>query len=149
MDIRTTSSINKILLAAGWYEKRAIDVRNIYDFLTSEGFVWGSTIETFLREFGNLSYSFVDKDFQRQIFHFSPLVALAGIHKGWVLNDYAPRVNKDLCIIGQARNGYMTLSMAKDGSVYGGYDDFLCYIGENGEKAIENLVNEVDLVEID
>lgn len=148
MDIRKSLPFRKILLEAGWFEGRSIDVQKNMHFLRSEGFAWGIKIEAFLKEFGNLSYVYFDRDSHKEMFHFYPLVAFEQIDKYWVLDSYSKRVNKELCMIGQSHRGHMVLSMAKDGSVYGGYDDFLCFIGSSGEEAIENLINQVELPEI-
>lgn len=149
MDIRELPHIKLVLHKAGWYKNRAINIHEIQNHLLSNGFVWGDHIDSFLREFGNLSFSFKDKDSNKETFHFFPLIALSQVDKAWILENYAQRIGKKLCIVGQSHRGHITLSMAEDGSVYGGYDDFLCYMGGSGEKVIENLINQVDFTSIE
>ena len=53
--------------------------------------------------------------------------------------NYSHRVGKKLCSVGEASDAYMILAMSSDGEVFGGFDDFLCYIGNSGDDAIEAL----------
>lgn len=136
----------QILYNSGWFEGRKIDLKPIQTALTLEGFFWNFAVEEFLQEFGNLHISFVDKDLSVEQFHFDPLDALKGVHKSWILDEYSSIVQKKMCVIGQSHRGYLVLSMAEDGSVYGGYDDFLCLIGQNGKDSIQNIINQIDFV---
>jgi len=67
----------------------------------------------------------------------------------WVRDDYALRIgNSKLCVIGAAYSDHLLLFMDNAGRVYGGYDDFLCEVAGSGPEAIEALVSNHPLPEI-
>ena len=67
----------------------------------------------------------------------------------WVRDDYALRVgNSKLCVIGAAYSDHLLLFMDNAGRVYGGCDDFLCEVASSVPEAIEVLVSNRPLPEI-
>jgi hypothetical protein len=66
-------------------------------------------------------------------------------------DDYCKRIGlpvSSLYLIGASHQGYITLLMSSNGQVFGGYDEHLWKIGDNGEDAIEALCSGRDLLEV-
>ena len=66
----------------------------------------------------------------------------------YVVENYVPRIKKELCIIGSAYRDHFILMMSDDGNVYEGYDYFLCKIAGSGEGAMEAIILGHDFEEI-
>ena len=80
---------------------------------------------------------------------FDACYASARIDSLWVTQDYANRIGKtQFCAIGAAYTHHLLLFMDDMGSVYGGFDDFLCFIGSSGGDAIEAICSNRQLREI-
>ena len=70
--------------------------------------------------------------------HFDPLIVITHITRAAV-NAYAKVTGKELCPIGEAARGYLTLMMDETGEVHASYDDFFGLVGSSGADAIEAL----------
>lgn len=133
--------INQIILnELNWIPNRKVDVLFLKEYLTQNGYFWSEKVNSFLEEFAWL---------KTKELHFDAVKAEKDIDPLWIQNEYAGRLNKtDLCIIGQAHNSHLTLFMDSHGKVYGGYDDFLCFIGYSYESAIENIYFNKDIIQL-
>ena len=62
-----------------------------------------------------------------------------------LFEDYQPRLNNLLLYpIGTAYREHFVLMISSQGSIYGGYDDYLVRIGDSFEAAVENMINDAD-----
>lgn len=69
------------------------------------------------------------------------LTAAAGVFPDWA-RLYEERTGELRFVpVGEASRGYLTLYMSETGRVYGGYDHFLCRLGDTGAAALEALCN--------
>jgi len=59
------------------------------------------------------------------------------------VREYERRTGQSLAPVGLAESNHVTLMIAPDGGVLGGYDDFLALYGENGEVALWNIYHRV------
>jgi hypothetical protein len=143
------SDETQILLAkAGWYPGRTIFTISYRFALWKDGYPWFTVVEAFLREFGSLRVT-VSRHGQTDTFHFNVAKATGGVDASWVQENYAERIGTNkLCVIGQAHTDYLLLFMSEAGKVYGGYDDYLCFIADSGEEAIEALCQNRPVQEI-
>jgi hypothetical protein len=98
--------------------------------------VWFDKADQLLAEFGNLQIRFDTTVGVYETAHFDAIKAMEGIDPNWIKESYFSRVGgKHLCPIGQAYS-HMTLMVDTEGTIYGGYDDFLCLLGRDGQEAL-------------
>ncbi|GAB2715001.1 hypothetical protein GCM10011495_39580 [Hymenobacter frigidus] len=136
------------LSQAGWQAGRNTDTLSYRLCLAAEGYAWFPAVAAFLGEFGGLALTF-PRHHQRDTVHFHACQASVGVDARWVRDDYARRLgNRTLCVIGAAYSDHLVLFMDDAGQVYGGYDDFLCEVAGSGPAAIEALVSNQPLPEI-
>ncbi|MBT1699243.1 SUKH-3 domain-containing protein [Fulvivirgaceae bacterium PWU4] len=135
-----SDTTQKALSESGWQEDRKIDIQSFKFDLVKEGYPWFGKVESFLQAFGGLNVKFLRSDRSQDFFQFDPSRAVQDIDVRWVKDDYSKRLqNINLCVVGQAFGGHMTLLISEDGKMYGGYDDNLYLIGNDGSEAIENI----------
>jgi hypothetical protein len=143
----SSDHISDIMLQSGWFNGRTIEVNSLKNELIANGYDWFEAVEMFLSEFGNLEIKFIEAG-ESEVFHFNVLKSIHDIASDWVNIDYKNKIKRKICVIGQSHRGYLTLCMASNGYVYAGFDDLLYFVAESGIKAIENLINKVDMAEI-
>jgi hypothetical protein len=132
--------VDKILIESNWREGRRIDTSSFKELLEKEGYDWFSCVENFLGEFGNLKLVFLSSNGKNDSLHFDIMKTAHDSDIQWITEDYSKRIgSRKFCIIGQAFSDHMTLFMDDQGRVYGGFDDHLCFIGNNGIEAIEHI----------
>ncbi len=86
---------------------------------------------------------------RKDTFHFKAREAAGDVDVSWVLQNYAQRIgNPTLCVIGQAYTDHLLLFMDDTGQVYGGFDDYLCWLASSGEAAIEAICQSQPVQEI-
>jgi len=139
-----------LLRKAGWKENRVIDTTRYEKILLEEGFEVTDCVIKFLKEFGGLiiRHPHAKVSGTEDYFHLDAAKAARRVDPNWVREDYSQRVGKKLCVIGDAFNEYMVLSMSADGEVFAGFDDILVYVGSSGEEAIEAICSGKELPEI-
>lgn len=138
------------LINAGWRIGRQISRDSFVEILHSEGYETSKCVIDFLEEFGGLTIFFKnlrngleDDDINFDIEHATHIE-----NSERILEDYGLRIGKKLCLIGTAYRDHFCLVMSDDGSVYGGYSDFLCKIGDSGIQAIEAILLDYTFEEI-
>lgn len=130
----------EILKDMGWFENRRVDTALIKRYLTEKGYSWFPKVEAILCEFGGLN---------SEKLHFDAIRAEKQVDSSWILDEYANRLNNNqLCILGQAFNNHLTLFMTDSGEIFGGFDDFLCYIAADPESAIVEIYSNTTFEEI-
>ena len=138
---RFSTDTESLLRKAGWQEGRIIDTTEYEQVLREEGFEIQTCVIALLQEFGGLRivppHAKVPEKTDDFIFEAVKATYQSLAH--WVKGNYSDRVGKKLCSVGEASNAHMILAMSSDGEVFGGFDDFLCYIGSSGDDAIEAL----------
>ncbi|MYS80010.1 hypothetical protein GTZ85_07225 [Streptomyces sp. SID5474] len=65
-----------------------------------------------------------------------------------LVTGYEERLGRGLCPIGQSASGNLFLYMASDGSTYGGHDRFLAKISRDGYRALRDVRNRAELVQL-
>ncbi|HEY9805401.1 MAG TPA: SUKH-3 domain-containing protein [Candidatus Obscuribacterales bacterium] len=139
MDVFTPSTL-AYLTQAGWQPGRKISLIKYRAYLDGEGYAWFPAVASFLSEFGDLLITFKRNSGGVDTMSFDACDAGDSFDTYWVQKNYAPRIGQSqLCVIGVAYGHHLLLFMDEAGRVYGGYDDFLCFIGNSGPEAIEAI----------
>lgn len=137
--ISFTPSTSAYLTKAGWYVGRTVSLPKFRAYLMGEGYAWFPAVATFLAEFGDLRIRF-ERNGLSETLNLFACEASASFDSLWVVEDYAQRIGRaQFCVIGKVYTGHLLLFMDDTGQVYGGFDDFLCFIGSTGVEAIEAL----------
>jgi hypothetical protein len=123
-----------------WSEDRTIDTHSYLRRLSEDGYTLSPPVESFLECFGGLEGlmpAYVENTKLERI-HFDPVEAIGNIYREKVAT-YEERVGEPLVAVGEAYNGHLTLMLSATGRMYGGYDDFLCLLGNSAAEAIVTL----------
>jgi len=113
--------------------------------LLNEGYPWFPAVAEFLEEFGGLTIRFG----RREQVEVLKLDACKAAEDRWFPDYYAPIIDRaQLCAIGLVYTDHLLLFMDDAGNVYGGYDEFLYFVGSSGTDAIEALCSNRALPEI-
>jgi hypothetical protein len=143
-----SSSTLEYLVKAGWYEGRKMPLVQWLQYracLLNEGYAWFPAVADFLEEFGGLTIGFG----RRERMETLKLDAFKAAQNRWFPDYYALRIGKtQFCVIGLLYTDHLLLFMDDTGNVYGGFDEFLCFVGNNGADAIEALCSNKTLPEI-
>ncbi len=137
--------VSEALIKGGWSITRKINTEEMRNILKHEGYNITNEIEIFLESFGDLIINFknlkngIIDDINFNVEHATHVESVERIR-----DDYTTRVGKKLCIIGSAYRDHFCLMMATDGSMYGGYSDFLCKIADTGISGIEAIILDYD-----
>ncbi|MCE3605158.1 SUKH-3 domain-containing protein [Massilia sp. P8910] len=133
----------------GWTEHRAADPAPFLACLVAEGYALFPIVRPFLQRFGGLGGDMpayrVAGAFDR--IDFQPAHAISCTCRAQV-TEYEARVHEKLVPIGMAYNRHMTLLLSQSGRLFGGYDDFLCLIGNDVPEAMTNLFERRDMPDV-
>ncbi|MDQ1817396.1 SUKH-3 domain-containing protein [Massilia sp. CCM 9210] len=133
----------------GWTEHRAVDPAPFLACLVADGYELFPKARPFFQRFGGLGGDMpayrVAGAFDRIDFH--PAHAISCTCREQV-SAYEARVHQKLVVIGMAYNSHMTLLLSDTGRMYGGYDDFLCLIGNDVHDGITNLFGRRQMPEV-
>jgi hypothetical protein len=145
-----SKNTSELLHKAGWSENRHFSSNDYVKALEDEGFYVSDAVKAFLSSFGGLSVRHPHAKLKEKTdyFHFDVTEAINSGDTAWVSEEYSSRAGKNLCIIGEAFRRSMILCMSEDKQVYAGTDEFLFFVGESPESAIEALCSGDDLKEI-
>lgn len=136
------------LAKAGWYKGRKMPMVQYISYracLLNEGYSWFPAVADFLEEFGGLSIQFNRNNYSETI----RLDASEAASSVWLPDYYAPRIGRaQLCVLGQVYTDHLLLFMDEASNVYGGFDQFLCFVGSSGADAVEALCTNRPLPEI-
>lgn len=148
--MNNSAIVYKILEKSGWHVGRKIDKTLIIQYIVNEGYPVLEKVIDFLEMVWDLTIHFENKRNGLKkddiSFLFEKATHLEVPER--VNKDYSLRIGKKLCLIGSVYRDHMVLMMADDNTVYGGYDDFLCKIGDSGMDAIEAIIFDYDFIEI-
>lgn len=144
-----TEFTQNLLIDAGWVENRKVDINNDVKLLKAEGYHVSTNVVNFLEEFSGLRIKHPHHEKPEIIdeFHFIITEIVQNTYYNWI-EEYSQRIQKKVCVIGEAYRGYMALMMCNKGAVYGGCDDILFKIGISGADAIEALCQGRELEEV-
>ncbi|MGI4759080.1 MAG: SUKH-3 domain-containing protein [Janthinobacterium lividum] len=127
---------------AGWHDGRKMPLVQYLKYracLPNEGYPWFPAVADFLEEFGGLAIGFSRREY---IETMKPDACNASdsFDNWWIMQNYTQRIGQvKICPIGTVYGDHLLLFIDDAGNVYGGFDDFLCFIGSNGVDAIEAL----------
>ncbi|WP_210522022.1 SUKH-3 domain-containing protein [Hymenobacter terricola] len=135
-----SASTHSYLSQAGWFAGRRVSTIKYRAYLAGEGYAWFPKVAAFLEEFGDLRVQFERESRRVDTLNLDACDASADFDGKWVQQAYAPRIGQtQLCVIGQAYSDHLLLFMDEEGNVYGGFDDFLCFIADSGHNALEAI----------
>jgi hypothetical protein len=144
-----SSSTLAYLTQAGWKASRQVWTIKYRACLGGEGYAWFPAVASFLAEFGDLLITFKRKDGSTDTISLDACEASAGVSSIWVLEEYPKRTGQArFCVIGRAYSNHLLLFMDEAGRVYGGYDEYLCFIGSSGAQAIEVICSNLPIREV-
>jgi hypothetical protein len=106
------------------------------------------SVEDFLSEFADLVIKYDRTNRDKDVLHFNVLKAMNDIDFSWIKDGYEKRLNTELCIIGQVYSNHMTLMMNEEGKMYGGFDEILYFVSDDGREAIEVICSNMKLEEL-
>lgn len=136
------------LRKAGWHEGRKMPLVHYLNYracLLNGGYPWFPAVADFLEEFGGLAIEFG----RRKQTEILKLDACKAANDRWFPNYYASRIGtRQLCVIGLVYTDHLLLFMDDAGTIYGGFDEFLCVVGSSGADAIEAICANRTLPEI-
>ncbi|MCL2141886.1 MAG: SUKH-3 domain-containing protein [Methanimicrococcus sp.] len=149
MTVNLSRDIAVIMEKYGWNPKRRIDTAEIVKILSDEGYQLNKYALEVIEQFGNLELEHPSYKIKNQTekLHFNPLKACEGIYREKV-EEYESRIGESLVVIGEAYNEHLTLMVSDNGSIYGGYDDFLVRLGNSIEDALETIYYSKEVEEI-
>ncbi|TFF33918.1 SUKH-3 domain-containing protein [Mucilaginibacter psychrotolerans] len=145
---RFSDKTYKVLVDAGWHPQRNYDIGSFKECILNNGYRMSPIIEQFLMSYGGLKIEYNRKNGTKNSFHFDARTAIERVDDLWAQTTYYERLKVGLCVVGQADTDHLTLMMDETGKFYGGFDDFLCFIAESGEEAIEAMCSDREFEEI-
>ena len=150
-----SEKVYNALVNAGWVSCRKLDIRNFEQALLEDAYEVWPLLKDFLSEFGGLVLvqpSLVEPTVEEQKkypklsremkLHFVPADADS------VKDSYEARAGERLTPFGAAYNDHLTLMMTPTGKIYGGYDNFLCFMGNSYVEMLENIYHRIKTPEI-
>ncbi len=151
MEREWSERARRALLAAGWSPGRDVLLPGrVAESLAADGHALHEPAERFLREFMGLRLVYAHArvpDAEDDCF-IDALTAAADVDPAWA-RSYEERTGESRFVpVGEASRGYLTLYMSETGRVYGGYDQFLCRLGDTGAAALEALCNGLHAEEV-
>lgn len=128
---------DRLLREAGWVPGRTRPVTEDLTVLRDGGYPAGGRLEEFVREYGELIVTYVRNGREDH--------AVLDVRKGceradpdWV-GEYSERAGTPLSPIGYANHEHLLLLAGEDGKFFGGFDDFLGYLGGCVAEMVERL----------
>ena len=133
----------------GWTDSRSVDTHSFLECLLNDGYKLFPASSAFLKNFGGLDGAMpaYRKDGVFERIHFNIEEAINNIYREKVIT-YEERVGEQLVVIGEAYNGHLTLLLSASERVYGGYDDYLCLLGNTVEQGITALFERTTVSEV-
>jgi hypothetical protein len=143
------SSISRAQLEkAGLTDERVSDVSDFIKICKLNGYEINDYAICFVEQFGWLKGSHrAYRTIDLESFDFNPCKAISDIPKERV-DIYSLRYGEGLIPIGEIFTEHLTLMVSSSGALLGGYDDYLCIIGESLEKGIEAIFEPVSYKEV-
>ncbi|WP_227106711.1 SUKH-3 domain-containing protein [Chromobacterium rhizoryzae] len=141
MTYEFTPEIEAKLIEYGWHPSRFTNNSKTLSIWKNEGYDIFQEGLNFINSFNGiiLKHSSRSGEFEDESC-FDGALAAEGFDRLWAIEVYEPIIGKKLLPIGQGYSRHLTYLISEDGAIYGGYDDFLCQIGINAIKAIENII---------
>jgi hypothetical protein len=132
--------VDKVLREAGWDPERLRSSEGDLILLGDNQFPVGEQLGGFLSEYGDLAVKYV-RNGQEDGAVIDVRNACAWADPEWV-REYSERAGTVLSPIGYANHQHLILLMGEDGRFFGGFGDFLGYLGESGREMIERLATQ-------
>jgi hypothetical protein len=146
-----SSEARDILRNAGWTEDRALDVRQIESQYASAGHALNSYAVEFLRQYGNLVIKLPEKNRTlRTGLRDCRFVIDEAIEcpRPWI-EAWERMIGRQLVRIGRADAYYWEILCADDGRVFKACESLVFVLGEDGNDAINALVDARELQQIE
>ncbi|MFJ8024528.1 SUKH-3 domain-containing protein [Streptomyces sp. NPDC096311] len=132
-----------------WFPGRQSDLRPHLEAWTTHDYRVSDAVQDFMAECGDLG------------FEYPRHPAVGGSHTCLVsgtvsapriarrlVASYETRIDRELCPIGQSASGNLFLLMASDGTTYGGHDQFLAKISDDGYHALLDISRREKMIPI-
>ncbi|MGN9805040.1 SUKH-3 domain-containing protein [Micromonospora sp. L32] len=136
--------LSELLTRSGWHPGRRVDVEDVLSVWRQGGYRASSAAVEFVQEFNGLELAY-PRYFPEDGVDGLSLDAVSGTRgiSQSLVREYEERVHEELCPVGRAASGHMTLVIGPSGKVYAGYDKYLAVFGENWREALSNIINRV------
>lgn len=149
MNTEFNSDTLTVLKNGGWFPGRNIDQSQIEQKIKNNGYYAFKAVLDFLSEFEGLSFKFLNRKNNRpDDFNFKLDRVLEIEVPEKLVEDYMPRTNEKLCVIGTCCREHFVLMLSDTGKMYGAYDDYLVLFGESTASALNAIVCGHELVKI-
>lgn len=149
MNTQFNSDTLVVLKDGGWFPGRNIDQSPIEQKIKNNGFFAFQAVLDFLSEFEGLAFKFLNrKNNLTDDFSFKLDRVLEIEVPERLIEDYMPRTNEKLCVIGTCYREHFVLMLSDTGKMYGAYDDYLVLMGESTASALNAIVCDHEFVKI-
>jgi hypothetical protein len=138
------NKVKEILMEAGWFINREIDVTELVTFLVDYGYKVFDNVKSFLREFGLLNINYVNSRSgnyaniyvdTRNIIADQSVIDSYGRYYGTIMVPVAVKSHLQICI-------------SEEGKFYGGFDQILLKLGDSFEEVLYNLITDAKLEKV-
>ena len=136
------------LVLSGWSDDWCFGTNAFEEACRANGYASLSEAVRFVSEFGGVRGEHrAYRSSSTACFDLDPLKALRDISKERV-DNYVLRFGEVMVPVGEVLSGHLTLMISSGGSVLGGYDDYLCIIGDSIENGINAIFNFREYIEV-
>lgn len=134
----------EILIKAGWYSGRKIDISNCLEYYQKRNLHINDTIEKFLEEFTGLKIVYPRYRDANFVDEFEINYEAAMYYPEDTREYFKLRTGEDLVPIGYIAGRHMTAFMSDTGKIYETDGDFLAKLGDDYISAFETLCHRKD-----
>lgn len=131
---------NEILYESGYLEDRLIDITEILNMYSENGYKVTDKQITFMSKYAYLQIHYNHPIWNEDIIiRINPIEAQKSLTMD-VVHEYNEFLDDKLLIIGEIEKENMTLFLSVNGMFYGAFDDCIINWGNNFDKMLESLI---------
>lgn len=133
---------NALLKKTGWNKERKINIDEYKTALIKEGYVLNDRVESFLRNFGGLYFTFPDPSLYTGVeeFNFDVIHAISQCMIDYV-EYYIKEIGEELVLVGTCKRDNMSLLMSHSGKLFTAMDDIFYLLGNDSMEGLKNLID--------
>lgn len=128
------NKISDILKNNGWSEGRKINIDNVLSFWESQNYSIDINHIKFIEEFGFLTIEFNN--------HYIDIDPLKRYFSNETLKIFEEFFNTKLIPTGQIKYENSFILIGSNGKIYGGFEEFVCFYGNEIFEFIQNILND-------